>query len=107
MVIIQLNKVRVVCNKPIYLGYVVLELSKIHMYSFHYNHMLEKYHPSKITLNYMDTDSFIYHIKTKNLYNDMKKDISPLKLVYDTSNFVQDNVNNSGNTYKGLLRRYQ
>jgi hypothetical protein len=75
MVIIQLNKVRVVCNKPIYLGYVVLELSKIHMYSFHYNHMLEKYHPSKITLNYMDTDSFIYHIKTKNL-----------------SNFAQDNV---------------
>jgi Recombination endonuclease VII len=92
MVIIQLNKIRIYYNKPIYIGFIVLELSKVHMYDFHYNHMLKKYHQSKITLNYMDTDSFIYHIKTDDLYKDMKEDIIDSKQIYDTSNYARDNI---------------
>ena len=30
-------------NRPIYVGFTVLELSKLHMYNFHYNHMKVKY----------------------------------------------------------------
>ena len=30
-------------NRPIYVGFSVLELSKLHMYAFHYNHMCVKY----------------------------------------------------------------
>jgi hypothetical protein len=94
MVIIQMTKSRVVYNKPIYIGLTVLELSKVHMYKFHYQHVLQKYHPSQITLNYMDTDSFIYHIKTEDLYADIKEDLkSPIQL-YDTSNYSRQNPYN-------------
>ncbi|XP_055384556.1 uncharacterized protein LOC129614163 [Condylostylus longicornis] len=49
---IQLNKVEVVYDKPIYLGFTVLKLSKYHMYNFHYNYMKSKY-GLNINLNYM------------------------------------------------------
>jgi hypothetical protein len=88
MAIIQLKKSKIVYNKPIYVGFTVLELSKVHMYDFHYEKMLKKYDPTQITLNYMDTDSFIYHIKTDNFYYDMKEDLS----WFDTSNYAQDNI---------------
>ena len=45
------------------------------MYSFHYDCRKLKY-CENLQLNYMDTDSFIYDIKTDDLYNDIKNDIS-------------------------------
>ena len=51
-------------NKPIYLGLAILSLSKILMYDYWYNEMKPKY-KDKIRLCYMDTDSFIMHIKTE------------------------------------------
>lgn len=60
-------------NKPVIIGFSVLELSKLHMYDFHYNVMKTQYpDPEQLTLCYMDTDSFIYHIKTADYYEDMK-----------------------------------
>ena len=49
---------KTVFDKPIYLGFSVLELSKLLMYEFHY-HTLEPYWQNKVQLHYMDTDSFI------------------------------------------------
>ena len=51
-------------NKPIYLGLTILSLSKILMYDYWYNEMKAKY-KDEIRLCYMDTDSFIRHIKTE------------------------------------------
>lgn len=34
--IIELLKLEIIYDKPIYLGMAILELSKLHMYSFHY-----------------------------------------------------------------------
>ena len=45
-------------DKPIYLEFSVLELSKLLMYKFYY-HTLEPYWQSKVHLHYMDTDSFV------------------------------------------------
>ena len=73
-------------DKPIYTGFTVLELSKLHMYDFHYNHMMKKYDPEKAKLLFTDTDSLTYHIITEDLYQDMKQD----QHLYDTSNYPKD-----------------
>src|SRR3989442_15823695 len=58
-------------DKPIYVGMSILDLSKHTMYDYHYRVMLPKYGSQQIRLAYMDTDSFIYLIKTDDLYKDM------------------------------------
>uniref|UniRef100_A0A336MAQ8 CSON012963 protein n=1 Tax=Culicoides sonorensis TaxID=179676 RepID=A0A336MAQ8_CULSO len=81
-------------NKPVYIGFIVLELSKLRMYQFHYDLMKKKYNSNnQLELCYMDTDSFLYHIRCDDFYEDMRpiiysdypdpKDIRH----FDTSNF--------------------
>ena len=70
----EMGKIKVVMNKPVYLGQVILDLSKIVMYEFHYDYMKRKY-PEGLTLCYMDMDSLIYNIKTEDFYKDIAKDI--------------------------------
>ena len=60
----EMGKVKVVMNKPVYLGQAILDLSKTIMYEFHYDYMKRKYDDDKLTLCYMDTDSLIYDIET-------------------------------------------
>ena len=55
---------KVKMNKPIYLGLSILEISKTLMYEFWYDYMKPKYGDNG-KLCYMDTDSFIIHIKQK------------------------------------------
>ena len=39
----EMGKIKVVMNKPVYLGQVILDLNKIVMYEFHYDYMKQKY----------------------------------------------------------------
>ena len=57
-------------NKPPYLGQGILDISKTLMYEFWYDYIKPKY-GDKARLCYMDTDSFIMHIKTKDFYKDI------------------------------------
>ena len=77
---IQQVKDRICLDKPIYLGFTILELSKMHMFSFHYNIMLPTFVGSKIKLLYTDTDSFIYFIDDKSM-------IEKLRLIKDYFDF--------------------
>ena len=61
---IEMKKKKVKMNKPVCLGLSILEISKILMYEFWYDYMKPKY-DDNVKLCYMDTDSFIMHIKTK------------------------------------------
>ena len=54
-------------NKPIYVGFSVLELSKWMMYDFHYNFIKKNFNAE---LLFTDTDSLIYEIRSENFYED-------------------------------------
>ena len=49
-------------NKPIYVGYTVLELSKWLMYDFRYNFIKKHF---DVELFFTDTDSLSYEVKSK------------------------------------------
>ena len=80
----EMGKIKVVMNKPIYLGQAILDLSKIVMYEFHYDYMVPKYGLEKLKLCYMDTDSLVYDIKTEDFCEDMVDDVSAR---FDTSGY--------------------
>ena len=82
-----MGKIKVVMNKPVYLGQAILDLSKTIMYEFHYHYMKCKYTDDKLTLCYMDTDALIYNIKTEDFYKDIADDV---KTRFDTSGYIPD-----------------
>ena len=86
LAIIEMKKVKVKMNKPIYLGLSILDISKITMYEFWYDYVKIKYE-DKARLCYMDTDSFVVNIKTKDFYKDISQDVNK---GFDTSNYTFD-----------------
>ena len=62
-----MKKIKVKINKPVYLGLSILGISKTLMYEFWYDYIKVKYQYNA-ELCYMNTDSFIIHIKTKDIY---------------------------------------
>ena len=57
-------------NKPIYVGFTVLELSKWMMYDFHYNFIKKSFN---VELLFTDTDSLTSEIRSENVYEDFLK----------------------------------
>ena len=82
----EMGKIKVVMNKPVYLGQAILDLSKIVMYEFHYDYIVPKY-GKKLDLCYMDTDSLIYNIETEDFYKDIAEDVQAR---FDTSGYIPD-----------------
>lgn len=87
LVAIQMRPEKIILDKPIYIGFTVLELSKSHMFNFHYSIIKPKYGES-VELCYTDTDSFVYNIQTENFYIDLKRSFLNY---FDTSNYDLDN----------------
>ena len=69
-------------DKPLYLGFSVLELSKLHMYETFYETLQPYFGEKNIQLHYMDTDSFVLSLNTKNIIQDLYN----LKDNFDFSN---------------------
>lgn len=88
-VAIQLKHEKIKLDRPIYIGFSVLEYAKTHLYQFHYN-FIRKTYKNNVKLCYTDTDSLLYLIHTDDFYEDMKKHLSE----FDTSNFDVDNPYN-------------
>ena len=81
-----MKKTKVKLNQPVYLGMPILNVSKILMYGLWYGYNKPKYQ-DKAKLCYMDTDSFIIHIKTEDFYKDIANDIEKW---FDTSNYDEN-----------------
>ena len=82
----EMGKIKVVMNKPVYLGQAIIDLSKIVMYEFHYDYIAPKY-GKKLDLCYMDTDSLIYNIEMEDFYKDIADDV-PAR--FDMSGYNSD-----------------
>ena len=83
---IEMKKTQIIMNKPVYLGLSKLDISKTKMCDFRYDYIKPKY-SDKAKLCYMDTDSFIIHVKTEYIYKDIEEDI---RKIFDTSNYNVD-----------------
>ena len=78
-----MRKTQIFMNKPVYLGLSILEVSKIVMYEFWYDHVKPKYREEG-KLCYMDTDSSLFYIKTEEIYIDIVKYVETR---FDTLNY--------------------
>ena len=86
LVAVHKIKPALLVNKPIYVGFSILELSKMIMYDWHYNYFVKKF---KCSLLFTDTDSLVYEIKgTDNVYDEVFKD----KKLFDFSGYDRGSV---------------
>ena len=77
-----MRKTQTIMNKPVYLRLSILDLSKTVKYEFWYGYVKPEY-GQNAKLCYMDTDSFIVHVKTDDIYKDIVVDVETR---FDTSN---------------------
>ena len=69
----------VLLDIPIYLGFAVLELSKVLMYETYYDKLQPYFGEKDIQFHYMDTDSFVLSVNT----NDIVEDLQSLNDLFD------------------------
>ena len=69
-----------ILNKPIYVGFSILDLSKLMMYKFHYEYIKNEFDAK---LLFTDTDSLVYEIKKEYVYEDFYGD----KNLFDFSDY--------------------
>ncbi len=85
---IMSDKNTILLDKPIYLGWAILELSKLFIYEFWYNHIKEIY-GSNASLLYNDTDSLVIEVHVP-LDGDYYEDVKQNRHKYDLSNCGTD-----------------
>ena len=79
----EIKKTKVKMNKPKYLGTSILDISKTLMYEFWSDYVKPKY-KYKAKLCYMDTDSFVIDIFTKDFFEDISNEVERW---FNTSNY--------------------
>ena len=96
------RKNEVLMDKPIYLGFAVLELSKLHMYETYYDKIQPYFGEKNLHLHYIDTDSFILSVNTKDIIKDLKK----LEDIFDFSN-LDENHELFSNKNKKVIGKFK
>ena len=103
---IQMKKTKVLLCRPIYVGFAILELAKLHMYKMHYdtisplmdctlcytgekNNFFKSLIITKLFL-FSDTDSLLYEVRHLNPYDVIRENLEHL----DTSNYSEGNIHN-------------
>ena len=87
----EMRETQILMNKLVYLGLSILDLSKTVFWYFWYFELWYDYVKTKYGKNaklcYVDTYSFIVHVKTNDIYKDITEDVETR---FDTSSFALD-----------------
>jgi hypothetical protein len=84
---VEMMKNKVVLDKPIGIGFTILDLSKMHMFDFYYN-VMKKHFGNRVRVAYTDTDSLVLRIETKDITQEL---LHPdLNQHFDFSNYPKD-----------------
>ena len=83
-------------NKPVYLVLSILDLRKTVIYEFWSDYVKPKYGKNAKRC-YVDTDSFIFHVKIEDIYKDIAEDV---KTRSDLSNVKLDRPLHKGRNKK-------
>ena len=102
MIVTHSKKNEVVMDKAIYVGFSILELSKLHMYETYYDTLQPYFGQENLQLLYIDTDGVILSMKTK----DIIKDIKNLEDIFDFSN-LDENHELFSNKNKKVIGKFK
>lgn len=105
LVAVCMKKTKVVMDRPLYVGMAILDISKYHMYDFHYNKMIKYYGRNRIGISYMDTDAFVYWIKTEDMYEDLRT--FPYNDDFDFSDYPTTHPTYDGGRNKKVLGKFK
>ena len=83
-------KKEVKLSKPIAVGQGILDLSKVTMFEFFYGYVKPKW-GDNVSLLMTDTDSFVFELKTEDVYEDISLDVHDR---FDTSNYKDKHSSN-------------
>ena len=93
---IEMRKIQIHLNNPFYLGLSILDLSTTVMYKF-WDDFIRPKSGENTKLCYMDTDSFIVHVNTGDIYKDIVEDVGK---EFEISNFELDRPLSKGKIKK-------
>ena len=85
---VELIKTKTVLDQPLFVGFAILELARLHMQQFHYGYIIPKY-GNRAELLYTDTDSFIYRFQTEDVYADFQENAE----LFDFADYPSDHPN--------------
>ena len=97
LVAVKMLQTKLILNRPIYAGMVILDLAKLLMYNFYYN-VLKRQYGSRLNLLFTDTDSLCVSVKTQDVY----KDMLAMHDEYDCSDYPTDHFLHSVKNKKAL-----
>ena len=86
------RKNEVLMDKPIYLGFAVLDLGNLHKYKTYCDRLQPYFGHENIQSHYIDTDSFVLSENTKDIIKDLRKieDIFDFSIVDGKTGFFQN-----------------
>ena len=87
LIAVEMRKLEVKFNKPIYMGMCILDISKTYLNEFHHEYMVSLFR-DHCKIMYTDTDSLIYNIEYDDIYDIIKHNIDK----FDTSDYPENNM---------------
>ena len=96
------KKNEIVMDKAIYVGFAILELSKLNMYETYYDILQPYFGQENLQLHYIDTDGMILSMKTKDIIKDSKN----LEDIFDFSN-LDENHELFSNKNKKIIGKFK
>ena len=103
IIVTHSKKNEVVMDNAIYVGFAILELSKLHMYETYYDTLQPFFGQENLKLHYIDTDGIILSMKTENIIKDLKN----LEDIFDFSNLDQNHELFSEKKNKKVIGKFK